>query len=119
MNKKIFFILLPVLALLFSFSGKDVHSISSGQGPEFSITVTSLQSHVPSVNMTRDDTHQKKNKIRIKARDDYSAIDVAEVCTLPYRIYRYCRSAFITASADFPSIYLSSYHLRGPPALNS
>jgi hypothetical protein len=117
MNKRIYFILLPILALLFSFSGRGEDLILCTPASECSIAIASLQNHIPhSFNQTRDDTNQKKNKIRIKAWDDYSAIDVAESWLQFPKKYYYLKPTFSGYTSYFQSAHFSRYNLRGPPA---
>lgn len=119
MNKRIYFILLPILALLFSFSGRADDAVLYLPVSEFSITGVSLQNHIPhSFSLTKDDNHKKQNKIRIKARDDYSAIDVVEPRIQLSPIYYYNKPTCRVCTVYFLSVHHPKHNLRGPPPNN-
>ena len=116
MNKRIYFILLPLLALLFSFSGREEGSMVARSGG-LTLYGASLQSHSSqSASLNRDNNNQKKNKIRIKAWDDNLAVAIAAPWVMPVRVYAVYKSPFGVYDVHFQSAYFSSAHLRGPPA---
>ena len=119
MNKRISYILLPILVLLLSFSSGVDGLILCKQTSELSVTGVLSQNHFPHpFSLTKDDTRQKKNKVRIKAWDDYSAIDVVTPWIQPNKVYNNYKPAFSVYDAHFQSACFSRYNLRGPPESN-
>ena len=119
MNKRVYFILLPILALLFILSGGQRNVARFQPVSQFSVRGNSRQQHAShSVNLAKNDSHQKKNKIRIKACDDYSALEVAEMSVPSSPIFYYCKPAYKVCAVYFLSAHYSEYNLRGPPSNN-
>jgi len=121
MNKRLYFILYPLLALLAIFyTSRDTivtafdKSVPSQECNFSSTRKTAAHGHT--VVLSKDTRERSKNKIRIKANDDYAAIDIpcgfqpapvnAYASSLNYGEYR----------TFFFSSPRHSYRLRGPPA---
>jgi hypothetical protein len=118
MSKKAFFILLPLIAILFGMNcvGDNVNFFKKGS-EGLVLTQSTIIKNAPfSVSLKTEHNNVVKNKIRIKACDDYSAIDISHPCPLASEAFYYHKPIFHVYAVDFESSRFSKYHLRGPPA---
>ena len=120
MNKRVFFVLLPLIAILFSLNCMGDSAILLKRGARESVLTSSrVQIVLPnSVKLNKENNKETKNKIRVKAWDDNSDIDISvpwcqssEICHSDKPVYAVC------------VVYVQSTHffrnnLRGPPANN-
>jgi hypothetical protein len=119
MNKRYLFILIPLLALLFSFNSKagDPIHLNKSLFPGFNFSGFKLQQGklAAHTNLQRDYPRQVKNKVRIKAWDDSFELEVpaAQVNHLIFRYYP--ERSFQLYSFSFRQAYPSTNSLRGPP----
>ena len=120
MNKRIYFIILPILALLSGSYGMLYNLVSNQQATtsELNITVASPQNSLPfSSNLKKQEKKIDINAMRIKAKHDVMAVNIPfhwEPLTLFvyhtkahngwYSVYELCA-------------FRAGYHLRGPPSL--
>jgi hypothetical protein len=121
MNKKLYFILYPLVALLAVFYTSHetlvaaFHKTNPASGFNFSSARKSA-ARTHSVVLSKDSRDRSKNKIRIKANDDCAAVGIpAEVRIRPLVIY-----PSAVAYSDFRTVFFagirSVYRLRGPPS---
>ena len=120
MNKRIYFILFPILALLFSSSnGRENKFISFQAGiPVFNYTCqTSVQNSGPfSSDLKKGGGKINKNAIRIKAWDGSFAIDIPAQWTPTRRVIYSVKPVNSTYTVFLQQAYASDHNLRGPPA---
>ena len=119
MNKRLFFILLPFLALLSFFNNSEgvshVEKSSALQQERYLIKSAQTNNNSPSV-LSKDSQDKNRNKIRIKAWDDYAAINFNEYFPVARPVLFYITSGYSNYDFYFQSPCLSSSSLRGPPA---
>ncbi len=102
------------------FSGKVDHALLRHSAAEFNITGATLQNQTShSFSLKRDNRPPVKNRMRIKAWDDYSAIDVAEPWVQPAIVFYFIKPAYTGYKSYALSLRLAAYNLRGPPANNA
>lgn len=119
MNKKLYFILFPLLAMLFSIYGKGGEFIPfKKEAAGLSVSGSSIQQKAPDFSdIQKNDRKIKKNKIRIKARDAAAEMDIplyweAEAKVVFYQNVTYSGYILYAKSAELPV-----HNLRGPPAI--
>jgi len=120
MNKKIHFILFPILLLAFSLISWKNNSVFFRQGgTELSISNCSVNEGIPfSLGVTHNDTHKIKNAIRVKARHDAAAIEISSVSFPELSAPHYeGLLTYGTYRAYWSSTSSSTLSLRGPPVV--
>ena len=118
MNKRIYFILLPILAIIFSIICGKNNAVSFNEpSHDLRITKNVVQVDFPySPGVKKENNNRIKNAIRIKALHDVVAIDISSIldpifiCLLSPRVI-YGGYRLYELSAHF-----STSGLRGPPA---
>jgi hypothetical protein len=116
MNKRIYLILLPLLALILSVINckQDSYASFGKPGQEFNISVGH---HPYSVNLNKDTSHKHKNAIRIKAWDDATAM-IAPASWIPFtRLCYYTPPAYSYYRSPVCALRFSRHKLRGPPTV--
>lgn len=116
MNKRIFNILLPVLALILTAINCTGDYIGfSNPADGYSISAAHQSRHPYSVNLNKETNRKHKNAIRIKAWDDAAAM-VAPTAWNPVAINCYFEKAYCCYyNAPVLSSRFSRHKLRGPP----
>jgi hypothetical protein len=120
MNKRILFILLPLIAILVSLNCRSANTVFSKKGgQEVTVTSGSDQNFLPySVKLKKNNNKELKNKIRIKAWDDNSIIEVPDPWILCSEAGYYHKPMYEACAVYFQSTHFSQHHLRGPPVDN-
>jgi len=119
MNKRPFFILLPFLALLIFINSSGVYNCTSFVKPSAgsSVTAKSLKNnHDYSPVLNKDNQERNKNKIRIKACDDYMALAIPGSGFFFHAACYYTPATYGEYSFYFQSSCSCCHSLRGPPA---
>ena len=121
MNKRIYFILFPILAILFcihcnagiAVPHQDYHQGSSTWLSIGNKPVEGEHTYLP---VAKKQDHKKtKNTIRIKAWDDASAVILPLYSFTPKKYFFYANTYYPCHYSFTPSGYYSEYNLRGPP----
>ncbi len=118
--KRISFILLPLLAILITINCLGDNSVSF-QSKAHDVTFTSRHAQVwapYSVKLNKENNKESKNKIRIKAWDEYAALDIVPPCQSSRIVYSFHKPVYSAYDVYFQSVYISWHNLRGPPADN-
>jgi len=118
-NKRIYYILLPILALLVCSYGMLYHAVSVARtsAAESFITIAPEQKLPFSSDLKKQEKKIDINAMRIKAKHDVVAINIPTFWEPPV--------AFVYHTKPYNSFYCvyelcafhAGYHLRGPPAL--
>ena len=118
MNKRIFFILLPILALLFNTSdvkGTDFKSFPKESGSGF-VSQASAQSTIPSSSDLKNGSGKvNRNAIRIKANNGALELDIPKVWSFATRAVYLARLVFGIYNIYTADAHPAIYNLRGPP----
>ncbi len=118
MNKRLLFILLPFLSLL-SFlnngEGRN-HVFQFRDFHQKSFLIKSVQTNNNSSSvLNKDNQDRNRNKIRIKACDDFATINFNEHCLDVEPVLFYTKVGYSKYVFYFQSTCLFSNSLRGPP----
>ena len=118
MNKKVCFILLPIIALLCVSCGMLYYSVSTAKNfSEQSATTVSTPSALSSGNLKKQEKKIDINAMRIKAKRDVVAINVPPQWALAALSVHYNKPYNSFYCAYELCAFHAGYHLRGPPAL--
>jgi len=118
MNRRLLFILLPVFALLSFFNNGEGgnHVVLFSDIYHQSFLSKSVQTSNNSASVLNKDSQDKnRNKIRIKAWDDYAAINFNESFPEARPVLFYTTESYSNYVFHFQSACLCSNSLRGPP----
>ena len=118
MNKRFYFILIPIFVVLFSLSSKagshlsDKKKLTTG----FCITIKIDRNNIPhSVNLRKENSERNIYKIRTKAWDDAATANIpCEQAPVTIFCY-YTRPVYCRYNFSFRPYHLSKQSLRGPP----
>lgn len=116
MNKKIYFILLPILVLLLSMSSK-VECAFPVQQTGFSFSKNIAQTSLVHTIDLNKDSRKIKNKIRIKACDNSFALDFHPILPSYSKFFHVAGPLLGEYLVYTPSRNCHSRNLRGPPAV--
>jgi len=117
MNKSLHFILIPFLALLFSWNDRgDVSAAIGKPATGFSyLNKTDQNDLLYPLKIKKEQSEKIKNKIRIKAWDDAAAVSISGP-EIPKAILIYNTQPIYGGYCfSFSSVPLSQRCLRGPP----
>lgn len=117
MNKRFYFILIPVLALLFNWNSRAGNHISLNKPyPGSFVTIKTEQNNFPkSERLRKENSERIKYKIRTKAWDDAPGVLIGGE-EIPGTIFCfYSELAYWGYNFSFRSYHLSKHSLRGPP----
>ena len=119
MNKRIYCIFLPVLAILFSiFCSADNAIFFQQNAPGLNITKVSAGHSLPfSSGLKKGDKKVNINAIRVKAKHDATATHIPAHWESAASIVYYAKSYFSSYSACELHAHLKGYNLRGPPSV--
>ena len=118
MNKRIFFILLPVFLLLLNTSkGIDIKSFSKKAASSFASPSSAHTSTPPSSDLKNGGGKVNRNAIRIKAKNGFFELNIPEAWSFTTKIAYPAGLVF-----GLYNIYAADAHpainkLRGPPSL--
>ena len=117
MNRAIYYIAIPIFALLFCISGK-VHNIALPVDVThgLSTTATSARSESSVLNiLSKEHNHRVKNIIRLKALDDTHAINIQFNWNVAFRNCYFTKTIYKHYERHIFPFYFSKNGLRGPP----
>jgi len=118
-NRRIYYILLPILALLAGSFGMLYHSVSVAQASVGKcITTISPKQQFPfSSNLKKQEKKADINAMRIKAKHDVVAINIPAQWK-PTPLFVYYNKPYNSFYCAYElCAFHAGYHLRGPPAL--
>ncbi|MFI5195558.1 MAG: hypothetical protein ACHQD8_00575 [Chitinophagales bacterium] len=117
MNKRIYFILLPVLAIIFSIICWKNNSVFFNEpARDLSITKNVAQVDFPySSGVKKENKNRIKNAIRIKAWDDAAAINIFSTPDPVFLYLLFPRVVYGGYRLYELSAHFSTSGLRGPP----
>jgi len=116
MSKRLYLILIPIIALIISINGKwdTVSLFTSSTYADASIT--DVQYHLPySIFLEKEHGRKIKNAIRPKARDCSSAIPLPAEWQFMPRTFYYIKQTHSSYYSPTYSLHISLHKLRGPP----
>ena len=116
MNKRLYLILFPILALIVSINCRGDNTVFSNKPFSNATIITAAQNHLPySVNLNKQSDHKAKNAIRIKACEGSAAI-VFIAGWLPVSIKSYhTKPIYFYNNNHTLSFHSCQHKLRGPP----
>ncbi len=118
MHKRIYLILFPILALLFSSQGKgDSLAYYGIKHAGYSITNISRQKHSAGSNLKRGESKDNKNAIRKKACHDSFALNIPDRFELVPKAVYYTKTVYGAYNIYLLHAHPSINSLRGPPAI--
>ncbi len=120
MNKRIFFILLPILFLLFNTSqgrGIDITSSPKQAGSTFIIKAAAQNTVPSSSDLKNGGGKVNRNAIRIKAKNGFFELNIPEVWTFTARAIYPTKLVFGVYNIYTADAHPAIYNLRGPPSL--
>ena len=118
MSRRIYLILLPVLALILSVinCSADISVPSLKPVAGYSFSGVNQVDHRVSIIFGKDANHKHKNAIRIKAWDESGAIILSPVWFPVSHIFYFSRPNYWSYSSPTISHRFSRHQLRGPPS---
>jgi len=118
MNKRISFILLPVLALIISINCR-AHYGAFFNNTVSGISISSVHQYSPShsISANKQTNNRDKNAIRIKAKDGGAAIVLSCGWAPVANVFFYSRPSYFYYSSPVLPLRFSRYKLRGPPTV--
>ena len=123
MNKRIYYILFPILAMLFSIADSHVgieYNIASGTKASSIPGIANFSAahaHPFSSNLKKQEHKVNINAIRIKAKHDAIAISILTYWELGVPFIYYTKSYCSSHNSYELNAHLPCYNLRGPPSL--
>jgi hypothetical protein len=111
-------ILLPILALIFSINSGHGESVSV-QKSDTSINDGASKSridHPVSIDQKKD-VNKLRHKIRIKALDDFAAVEIVPATFETRRPELFCKPSYWNRVVYIYSSHSAARCLRGPPAI--
>jgi hypothetical protein len=119
MNKRIYLILLPILAILFSITGRTNNPLFATQtvhGSKISRVV--IQNDFPaSPDLTKNNRSRIRTAIRIKAWDDAVAINITPAPGIVFHHFLSPSIIYGGYRVNELSAHFSTSGLRGPPVV--
>ena len=120
MNKRIIFILLPILFLLFNTGqgrGIELKSFTKERGSSF-VSQASPRNTVPSSSdLKNGGSKVNRNAIRIKAKNGFFELNIPEVWSFTAKAIYPTRLVFGVYNIYTADAHPAIYNLRGPPVL--
>ena len=118
MNKRLYFLLLPVFVLIFGINYKSIELQPAGIGYEgYNISTTEHNINSFYVGLNKESNRKIKNAIRIKAWDGSAAIGCSDHWEPNSTCVYYCRPRYYSKNVKIPVWQHSFRNLRGPPAI--
>ena len=119
MSKKAFFIFLPIIAILlciYGNSGRVFHQVTD-HGLSINRATTRGDLPISNSNLKKHSNTPNRNKIRIKAWDDYASLAIAPSPILLTKVFCCFKPVFFDRSVNIASTYSPGKFLRGPPVV--
>lgn len=120
MNKRIFFILQPILFLLFNTSqgkGIDIKSFPKGAGSTF-VSQASAHNTIPSSSDLKNGGGKvNRNAIRIKAKNGFFELNIPQFWSFTAKAIYHTKLVFGIYNIYTADAHPAIYNLRGPPSL--
>jgi hypothetical protein len=117
MNKRILFILLPLIAILFSIHSREYGSSCTSDAGSKTIVAAKLSKGLSQVSLAgqKDIPSFSKNKVRVKAWEEQLAFVAPALWIQAISFFTITETPQGQYNFHFLSSAISSDHLRGPP----